>query len=101
VSCRDAPEAIDIARHALSHRLCASANVLHPVHSLYLWPPDETIVEERAEAILVLPTLESQVPDLERTVAERHSYGSACMLAAPMSFAHESFVRWLQGEIGR
>lgn len=91
-NCGTAAEARSIARLAVESRLAACANISAPVTSIYRW---QGKVEEAAEWIVYLKTVETRVPALEAFIRQQHSYDLPCILVLPVAGGEARYVEWL------
>jgi len=90
-------EAEKIARALLERRLCACVNIYPQVKSLYWW---EEKIEDSQEAIMIVKTRESLVPEAERVIRENHSYTVPCIAKIPVKIVFKPFEEWLFKETG-
>lgn len=86
----------EFVRGLVSDRLAACGNIATtPVRSIYRWEGD---VEDDTEALVVLHTRRSLVPEIvERTNAE-HPYDVPQVLAIPVVAANPAYHQWVLDE---
>ena len=82
------------ARRLVEERLAACVNVL-PATSVFRW---EGTVQEDAECLLVIKTLDSLVGDLERYLRAEHPYDVPECLALEPASVEESYLAWMRAE---
>lgn len=95
MTCKDADEARAIGRALVEERLCACANIIDGMSSFYWW--DGAVQSER-EAVLIVKTKESLVPELTARVKALHSYKVPCVVALPILGGNEDFLNWIEKE---
>lgn len=88
-------EARKIARHLLTKKLIACANIHPEVESLYPWKGKMT---EEKEVILIAKTLEKNFEKVKSEVEKIHSYSTPCIIKISVS-SNEKYFEWLKGEI--
>jgi periplasmic divalent cation tolerance protein len=99
ITCKDIDQAKSIGQHLMSKRLCACANIIPGMQSMFFWPPQTNQVDESNEIILIAKTIESRYKDLESEVARVHSYDVPCIIAIPTAHVSQSYYDWLLGEL--
>ncbi len=97
VTTPDEASAVGLARLLLEERLCACANVIPGLRSLYRW---EGAIADEAEVLLILKTLPELAEDVARRVRESHPYTVPAILFLPVVGGHQGYLRWLAGECG-
>lgn len=91
----DKETARKIARHLVSRKLIACANIYPGVSSIYSWKGK--IVEQK-EIILIAKTLEKKYGEVKREVEKLHPYDVPCIVKIPVSGNREYF-EWVRGEV--
>lgn len=93
----DRPSAKHAAETLIAENLCACANILAPMTSLYRWQGE---VRRDEEVPLVLKTASTAARALKDRVAALHPYDEPCFLALPVDRAAsaESFMAWVIDE---
>jgi periplasmic divalent cation tolerance protein len=92
-----APEdgAAALGRTLVEEGLVACANVLPGVTSVYRW---EGSVQEDSEALIVLKTDGSRIPDLLRRMPELHPYDVPEVLVLDVAAGHPPYLEWVVSE---
>lgn len=85
-------EAEKIARALLEKRLCACVNIYPEVRSFFWW---EEKIDSAKEAVMIVKTRESLIPEVEKTIRENHSYTCPCIVKIPVSAVFKPFEEWL------
>lgn len=85
-------EASQIAHELVARRHAACVNVLPGVESVYRWKGK---LCRDSEYLLVIKTLDSELPALEESVRELHSYELPEIIALPVEHVEERFLSWL------
>jgi periplasmic divalent cation tolerance protein len=95
ITASDKDEAMEIGEKLVSLRLAACANVFDNITSCYWWEGEK---RKDQEAVIILKTKESLLPELERTVKGLHSYSCPCILALPAVYVNEDYAEWIARE---
>lgn len=80
-----------IAKHLLSKKLIACANIHGPTNSLYHWKGK--LVDE-TEYILIGKTIEKHFEKIKYEVERIHSYSTPCIVKIQAS-VNEKYFEWL------
>jgi periplasmic divalent cation tolerance protein len=91
-------EASSIARELVCRRQAACVNVLAGVKSTYRW--QEKVCRD-SEFLLVIKTLDSEYPEVERTIRELHSYELPEILAFEATRGEASFLGWIASSLDK
>ena len=93
VTCGNLMEARRIAAKVVHKRLAACATtILGPVQSVYRWKGK---VENAREQLLLIKTVEKQLPALEAEIKRLHSYDVPEILALPALWGSADYLAWL------
>ncbi len=78
-------------------RLCACANILPGMTSVYRW---EGAIETAQECVMILKTTDAQASALRQRIMELHPYDTPCLLALPVDAAASApdFLAWIAAE---
>ena len=90
-----ADEARRIGAALVEERLCACANVIDGMTSIYRW---EGRVQNDTEAVLIAKTREALVDALTERVKALHSYETPCVVAIPITGGNAEFLDWIGAE---
>ena len=82
-----------IARALVEERLCACAQVLPPMRSVYRWKGK---VEDAEERLILLKTDEAHLARLEGRLAELHPYEVPEFVAMDVAHASATYSSWLK-----
>lgn len=85
-------EANRIGFELVSRRHAACVNVLPVVQSVYRW---QGKLCSDSEYLLVIKTLDGELPALEETVRELHSYDLPEIIALPVEHVEKAFLTWV------
>ena len=88
-------EARRIAEVVVADRLAACANILPGMKSVYHW---EGKIEQGNEVIVLLKTRAALFQAVEARVKELHSYDTPCIVALPVTAAHQPYLDWILAE---
>ena len=86
-------EAERIARSLVGERLCACAQVLPPMRSIYWWKGK---VEDAEERLILLKTDEVHLERLEARLTELHPYDVPEFVAMEVERASAAYSSWLK-----
>ena len=95
VTCPTLAVAKKIARSVVDERLCACANILPSMRSIYRW---QGRVHEDREVVLILKTRSARYAAVERAVRKMHPYDCPCIVALPIVHGERGYFRWLAAE---
>ena len=84
-------EARKIAKHLLSKKLIACANIF-PVDSLYR---DKSKIAEEKEFVLIAKTKKDNFEQVKKEVEKIHPYDIPCIVKIPVS-SNEKYYKWLK-----
>lgn len=82
----------ELGRRVVDERLCACANVVPGLTSVYRW---EGAVEEAEEALALLKTTRDRVDALQARVLELHPYEEPEFLAFDIDRGARSYLAWV------
>lgn len=91
-------EATQIGYELVSRRHAACVNVMPIVQSVYRW---QGKLCRDSEYLLVIKTLDSELPAVEETVRELHSYELPEIIALPVEHADEAFLKWVNASLDK
>jgi periplasmic divalent cation tolerance protein len=86
-----------LARLLVERRVAACVNLVPGLTSIYRW---QSAVEEAAEVLLLIKTTAEQLPALEATLRELHSYEVPELLALEVESGSGPYVDWLLDSVG-
>lgn len=92
VTAPGAEDASRIARVLVDEGLCACANVVGPVRSIYRW---QGAIHDDAEVLLLIKTRGELFDRLAARVRELHSYDVPEVIALPIAAGSEPYLRWI------
>ena len=81
-----------LAKTALQERLIACANLVPKIESHYWW---HRRIELSVEVLLILKTLKSKLPALEKLILAKHPYDTPEFLVLPLSAGNKRYLDWL------
>lgn len=93
----DADTARACAAAAVEARLCACANILAPMTSVYRW---DGTVETAAEVPVLFKTTADRAGACRALILARHPYELPCVIALPVgtSGSNPAFLDWIANE---
>ncbi len=90
-------DALEIARVLVERRLASCVQILGPITSVYRW---EGRIEEAEEWQCWAKSRADLFPQIEAAIREIHSYQVPELLAFPVTAGGESYLAWLDDELG-
>lgn len=96
----DSADAREAARRLVDERLCACANILPGMTSVYRW---QGAVEEASECVALFKTTRHAVPALIERLAALHPYDEPAILGLPVDadISAPGFLDWVAGQTRR
>ena len=85
-------DAAAFARDLVDARLVACVNIVERVRSIYRW---QGKMEDDAEQLLVMKTVESRIEDLKRALFARHPYEVPEFVVLPIERIEGPYLDWL------
>jgi periplasmic divalent cation tolerance protein len=93
VTCGNLAEGRRIAKAVVEKRLAACVNVIsEPVESVYRWKEK---IESAKEILLVIKTTARRLRDLEKQIANLHSYEVPEFLVLAVESGSKKYLAWL------
>ena len=89
-------EAEQIARTLVDEQLVACVNLIPQVRSFYRW---EGAVQDDAEILLIIKTIEAHLATLEARIRQLHSYDVPEFIALPISEGSQPYLSWLADSV--
>jgi periplasmic divalent cation tolerance protein len=99
VTCENALQAKQIAKHLLEKKLCACANIISSMESLFFWPPGGVEIEEAKESILLIKTFQEKYDEIEEEIKSIHSYEIPCIFSIKATNVSSSFHQWMKKQM--
>lgn len=97
LTCATLAQARKIARSLIQQRLAACANIVQtPVESVYRW---KEAVKSAREYLVIVKTLSTALPKLEREVKKLHSYDVPEIVALPIVAGSREYLSWLTANV--
>lgn len=88
-------EAEQIANALVAKRLAACGNIVPDIRSVFWW---KAAIETAPEALLILKSRTALFPAITDMVQALHSYEVPEIIAMPILFGSESYLRWIDQE---
>ena len=85
-------EASNIAEHLVGNHMVACVNVIPSIRSIYWW---NNKVHQDNEALMVIKTEESRIPEIERSIRQLHSYETPELIALPIEYGMPEYLEWM------
>jgi periplasmic divalent cation tolerance protein len=83
-----------IAKHLLEKDVIACATIKE-VDSLFWW---EDALQEETEYVLVMKTISSLWPIVEKEITKMHEYETSCIIKMPVR-ANKDYEQWVNDEV--
>jgi periplasmic divalent cation tolerance protein len=97
-TCDSEEQAGRIARALVEQRLAACVNIVPGARSIYRWKGQ---VEDVSEWMLIIKSRRDLMDQLRLTIGGIHTYEVPELLAVPVVDGSESYLAWVDGELGR
>ncbi|MBI4843883.1 MAG: divalent-cation tolerance protein CutA [Nitrospirae bacterium] len=91
-------EAAAIARTLVEERLAACVTIIRNVRSIYSW---QGKVEDGAEILMMAKTRGELFDSLKERVKQMHSYDVPEIIALPIMYGSEDYLKWLRNSTGK
>lgn len=95
VTAPDEETALSLARRLVEEKLCACANLVSGVRSIYRW---QGRVEDEAEALLIIKTTAGTVDKLTDRIVELHPYDLPEVIVTPVVAGLAGYLDWVTKE---
>jgi periplasmic divalent cation tolerance protein len=92
VTAPDLKIARKLSQSALKARLIACANLVPKVESHYWWRGK---LEQSAEVLLIMKTVGTKLPALERLILQDHPYDTPELIVLPLKQGNDRYLDWL------
>lgn len=99
VTCDSVKQAEEIAEKIMNKKLCACVNIFPEMQPMFFWPPKTGKIDKSKEVVLILKSVLSKYDELEKAIAEAHTYDIPCIFAIPVIAVADSYYNWLVGEM--
>src|SRR4030095_7068245 len=96
-TCDSEEQAGRIARALVEQRLAACVNILPGARSIYRWKGQ---VGDSSEWLLIIKSRRGLMDQLRATISKIHTYEVPELLAIPVVDGSESYLAWLDTELG-
>lgn len=91
-------EACRLAEAIIRARAAACCNIIPNLRSFFYWQGQ---LNRSPEALLVIKTTRAKLPALRRLVTRLHSYTVPEIIAWPVGWGHQPYLRWVRGACGK
>jgi periplasmic divalent cation tolerance protein len=95
-TCPDRKTAYGIARILLEKNLCACANILPGIESVYHWEGD---IESSQEYLLLIKTRADAYAKIEKTIVTHHPYELPEIIAVPIEAGLPEYLSWIDNNV--
>src|SRR5262245_54932590 len=89
-------EAARLAEALVSEHLAACVNIVSGVQSVYWW---EGKVNQDAEIMLIIKTIDERYETLEARIKQLHSYTTPEVIALKIERGSEAYLQWLRQSV--
>lgn len=96
-TCETEEQAAQIARHLVEQRLAACVNIVPGARSIYRWKDE---IEDTAEWLLVIKSRRDRLDAVRAEIEKKHSYEVPEVIALQIVDGSESYLAWLDRELG-
>lgn len=85
-----------IARAIVAERLCACANLVNGLTSIYTWKDK---IEESSEVLMIIKTHECKLAELEIRIRAMHPYEVFEFVAMPIIYGNSAYLSWIEDAV--
>jgi periplasmic divalent cation tolerance protein len=85
-------KAAEVARTLVDEKLCACANLVPAVRSIYRWNAD---VCDETEALAIIKTEADRVEALRARIVALHPYDVPEVIVLPIDSGHPAYLAWV------
>ena len=96
-ACDSAEQAETIAKALVDQHLAACVNIVPGARSIYRWKGQ---IEDTAEWMLIIKSRRDLMEPLRAAIGKIHSYEVPELLAVPVVDGSESYLAWVDRELG-
>jgi len=96
-TCDSEEQAAIIARALVEQQLAACVNIMPGLRSIYRWKGQ---IEDASEWLLIIKSRRDRMDQLRAAIAKIHTYEVPELLAIPVVDGSESYLAWLDRELG-
>jgi periplasmic divalent cation tolerance protein len=96
-ACDSEEQAAELARALVEKRLAACVNIIAGARSIYRWKDQ---IEDSPEWLLVIKSRRDLFDRLRAEIAGLHTYEVPELIALPVVDGSESYLAWLDREVG-
>ena len=86
-------EAEKIASYLLEKKLCACANIIDGMTSMFFWNGK---VQKEKETLLLVKTRGELLEEIIKVVKKKHSYECPCIISFPIKDGNRDFLDWIE-----
>jgi len=97
VTTRDKEEALRIAEVLVSEKLCACANIVDSVTSVFTWKGS---LERASECLMIIKSQLDVFTEMMNRIKEIHSYDVPEIIALPILSGNPSYLKWIDEVTG-
>jgi len=90
-------EAAGIAKSLVESKLAACVNIIKGIRSIYTWREN---IEDDSEVLMIAKTQGTLFDALSEKTRELHSYDVPEIIALPILYGSEEYLRWVRESIG-
>jgi len=83
-----------LAGNLVREDLAACVQLLPQMTSVYEW---EGAIQQDTEVLLLIKTISSKFPAVEKTIKENHPYTVPEVVAIPASDVSDDYLKWMKG----
>lgn len=81
-----------LAQDLVERHLVACVNIIDRIHSVYRWNEK---IEQEAEQLLIMKTVEERVPELKKVLLEKHPYDTPEFVVVKIDDVGGAYEEWL------
>lgn len=99
ITCDSVKQAKEIGKDLMHKKLCACVNIFPEMQPMFFWPPKSGKIDDSKEVVLIAKTIEAKYDDLEKEVANIHTYDVPYIFSVKVDHVAKKYYEWLKGEM--
>lgn len=92
ITFEDKESALNLAKKMVELKLIACAQIF-PITSIFNW---DNAVQSEEEYFIQAKTVRGRITEIEKFIIENHSYDVPEIIATPIIWGHEPYLKWLK-----
>ena len=95
-TCPDEKTSLNLSHLLIENKLASCVNISSNVTSVYSW---NNKIEETPEILLIIKTISSKYPQLEKLIIKNHPYECPEIISSSISYGSKKYLEWIKQSI--